>query len=451
MATEGGSLLMIQEALWFLLIGVLLMFVALARGPIARLPLTGAMIYLAVGIAVGPGVAGLVHADLARNVRMLTVIAEAGLVISLFSVGMHLRVRLRDPLWWLPLRLGVLAMALSVGLMFALGAATGLPAGVALFLAAALAPTDPVLANELRVQEAGDAEPVRFALSGEGGLNDGAAVPFALLGLALCGVHRGATGSALAFAASLAWGVAGALLIGAVLATLCVRLVLHLRTRYGEAVGLDGFIAIGLMSVTYGVALLLHAYAFVAVFAAGVALRHEEMRASGERRPAEALENVQLGERTEVAMDPKRAHVWLAEGMTGFTLEVERFAEFSVLLIIGCVISAHWREMLDPRAVLCALALVFVARPLAVLVAMVGASADGSQRRLMAWMGIRGVGAFYYAVWGIDQAGDALRPVLAAALDAIVISVVLHGSTAGYVLARYFRRQDAAAATECVG
>ncbi|WP_321924453.1 cation:proton antiporter domain-containing protein [Paraburkholderia guartelaensis] len=433
-----------EEALWFLLIGVLLMFVALARGPIARLPLTGAMIYLAVGVIVGPGVFGLVHTDLAQNVRTLTVVAEAGLVISLFSVGMHLRVRLRDRLWRLPLRLGVLAMALSVGLMYAFGAT----AGVALFLAAALAPTDPVLANELRVHEAGDAEPVRFALSGEGGLNDGAAMPFALLGLALCGVHVAHMQNAAAFAAWVAWGIVGALFVGAVLATLCVRIVFHLRTRYGEAVGLDGFIAIGLMSVTYGVALLLHAYAFVAVFAAGVALRHEELRATGEQRPAEALENVQFGERAEVAKDPQRAHVWLAEGMTGFTLEIERLAEFSVLLIIGCVVSAHWREMLDLRAVLCALVLVFVARPLAVFAAMAGSHADTPQRVLMAWMGIRGVGAFYYAVWGIDQAGDALRPVLPAALDAIVLSVVLHGATAGYVLERYYRRQEALAASE---
>jgi NhaP-type Na+/H+ or K+/H+ antiporter len=434
---------MAKEAQWFLVVGVLLIVVALARGPIARLPLTGAMIYLAAGVALGPLGIGLVHDDFAQHVRLLAVIAEAGLVISLFSVGMHLRIRLRDRLWWLPLRLGVLAMMLSIALMFAFAWALGIAIGVALFLAATLAPTDPVLANQLRVHEAGDAEPVRFALSGEGGLNDGAAFPFALLGLALCGVHAAGTQSAAAFAASLAWGVAGALLIGAVLATACVRLVLHLRTRYGEAVGLDGFIAIGLVSVTYGVALLLHTYAFVAVFAAGVALRYAELRATGERRPAEALETVQLGERAEVAKDPERAHAWLAEGMTGFTLEVEAFAEFSLLLIIGCVMSAHWREMMALRAVLLALLLVFVVRPLAVLTAMAGARADNRQRGLMAWLGLRGVGAFYYAVWGIAQAGDALRPVLPAALDAILVSVLLHGSTAGYALQRYFRSKEA--------
>jgi NhaP-type Na+/H+ and K+/H+ antiporter len=182
----------------------------------------------------------------------------------------------------------------------------------------------------------------------------------------------------------------------------------------------------------------------VGVFAAGVALRYAELRATGERRPAEALEDVQIGERDEAAKDPEIAHAWFAEGMTGFTLEVERFAEVSLLLIIGCVISAHWAEMVDLRAIGLALLLVFVVRPLAVLGAMAGAHADRQQRGLMAWMGIRGVGAFYYAVWGIEQGGDALRPVLPVVLDAIVISVLLHGSTAGYALGRYLRRRRSA-------
>jgi sodium/hydrogen antiporter len=433
---------MMEEALWFVLVGVLLMFVALARGPIARLPLSGATIYLAVGVLVGPAAAGLVHNDLARDARTLSIVAEAGLVVSLFSVGMHLRVRLRDPLWRLPLRLGVVAMTLSAVLMAAFAWVTGEQPGVALFLAATLAPTDPVLANELRVREAGDDEPLRFALSGEGGLNDGAALPFALAGLVLCGVPVAGMGHPGAAIASVVWGVAGALATGAVLATLCTYLVFYLRTRYGEAVGFDGFIAIGLMSVVYGVALLLRADAFIAVFASGVALRHEELRATGERRPAEALESVQHGERAEVAKDPERAHAWLAENMTGFTLEIEHIVEFALMLLIGCTVSAHWREMLQWRPMLYAFALIFVVRPAAVWLAMAGSRADAQQRRLIGWMGIRGVGAFYYAVWGIAQAGDLLRPVLPAALDSIVISVVLHGSTASYVLARCFRGRE---------
>ncbi|MCC8395512.1 cation:proton antiporter [Paraburkholderia sp. MMS20-SJTR3] len=428
-----------DEPLWFLLIGALLTFMAVARGPIRRLPLTGAMIYLAVGVAMGPGVTGLVGVDLLGNTVLLAIIAEVGLVVSLFSIGMHLRVRLNNPLWWLPLRLGGPAMLVTVAMMFGFTAwLNGHASGAALFLAATLAPTDPVLANELRVKQAGDDEPVRFALSGEGGMNDGAAYPFAVLGLTMAGAQLYGSSSGAHFAGSVAWGIVSAPVIGGVLAIVFARAILFLRTRYGEAIGLDGFLALGLMATSYGAALLLHAYAFIAVFVAGVALRHEELRATGDRNPAEVLEDVPRGERVEVAKDPQKAHAYLAESMMGFTLEMERIGELSLMLIIGCVVSAHWRDMLDVRAVLPALFLFFVARPLSVFVAMGGARIDRGQRQLMAWMGIRGVGAFYYLMFGLEFARDAIAPLLPAVLDAIVLSVLLHGSSANYVLGRYF-------------
>ena len=328
-----------DEPVWFLLIGALHTFMAVARGPIRRLPLTGAMIYLLVGVAVGPGVAGLVGVDLPGNAALLATLAEVGLVVSLFAIGMHLRVRLRNPLWLLPLRLGGPEMLVTVALMFGFTAlVTGRADGAALFLAAALAPTDPVLANELRVTQAGDDEPVRFALSGEGGLNDGAAYPFAVLGLALASVKLfGAGGGGVHFAGSVLWGIVSAPVIGGVLAIVFARAIFFLRTRYGEAIGLDGFLALGLMSTSYGAALWLHAYAFVA----GIALRHEELRATGDKHPAEALDEVQHGEQFDVAKDPEMAHAVLAGSMMGFTLEMERIAEMSLMLIIGCAVSAH--------------------------------------------------------------------------------------------------------------
>jgi NhaP-type Na+/H+ or K+/H+ antiporter len=225
-----------------------------------------------------------------------------------------------------------------------------------------------------------------------------------------------------------------------VLALIFVKAVLHLRTRYGEAIGLDGFIALGLMSACYGAALIVHAYAFAAVFAAGVALRHEELRATGDRNPAEVLEDVERGARKDVAKDPQRAHAYLAETIMGFTLEMERIAELSLMLIIGCVASAHWREMLDWRAAAPAVFLFLIARPLSVYAAMGGSRADGEQKGVMGWMGIRGVGAFYYIMLGVEETGDTLRTLLPAVLDTIVLSVFLHGSTAGYVLHRYFGR-----------
>ena len=67
--------------------------------------------------------------------------------------------------------------------------ALGLPLGAAILLGGILAPTDPVLASDVQVAEPGDRDRLRFALTGEAGLNDGTAFPFVLLGLGLLGLH----------------------------------------------------------------------------------------------------------------------------------------------------------------------------------------------------------------------------------------------------------------------
>lgn len=131
-----------MEALWFLLIGALLVAMALGRGLVARLPLSGAMVYLVVGFLIGPACANLLPVSLDGDVRTLRVVAETGLVVSLMAIGMHLRV----PLWRLPLRLGFPAMFATVLLVAGSGILWGhLALGPALVLAAALAPTDPAL------------------------------------------------------------------------------------------------------------------------------------------------------------------------------------------------------------------------------------------------------------------------------------------------------------------
>ncbi|RUP65724.1 hypothetical protein SSPNP10_23195 [Streptomyces sp. NP10] len=69
----------------------------------------------------------------------------------------------------MPLTIGATAIA-AWGVL-------GWPVSVALLVAAVLAPTDPVLASEVRVGEPSaaenDGDEVRFALTSEAGLNDG--------------------------------------------------------------------------------------------------------------------------------------------------------------------------------------------------------------------------------------------------------------------------------------
>jgi sodium/hydrogen antiporter len=435
---------MTPEASVFIVMGVLLMSIAASTRLMARLPLTGAMVYLAVGIAIGPAFAHLFTPNLDQQLHMLRGVTETGLLISLFAIGMYLRVPLGDPLWRLALRLAGPAMLITIALMyFTARWGVGLAAGPALMLAAALAPTDPVLANELRVLEAGDDEPLRFSLSAEGGLNDGAAYPFAIAALWLCGAPTFGSANAWTFAAAVVWGVVGALLIGWLLGTGMVVIATHLRTRHEEALGLEGFFALGLMALSYGVALLVHAYAFIAVFAAGVAVRSRERTVTGEQVPNDALKAVQHGERDEAAKDPELAHAYMAESMMAFSVEIERLVELALMLIIGSVISLHWRELLSWSVIWPVLVLLLIARPAGVMISLIGSGLNLQQRLLSGWLGIRGVGAFYYLLYGLEQVrAPLLSPIIPIVLATIVLSVVLHGGTATALLHRYFRGRE---------
>ena len=123
-------------------------------------------------------------------------------------------------------------------------------------LGALLAPTDPVLASDVQVEHEHDAEPVRLSLTGEAGLNDGTAFPFVMLGLGLMGAHDLGTSGWRWLAIDLAWAVAAGLGVGTLCGAGVGKLVLYLRREHREAVGLDEFLALGLIALSYGLALL---------------------------------------------------------------------------------------------------------------------------------------------------------------------------------------------------
>ena len=135
---------------WSLIVGVLLLAMVLAGTLLDRLPLSSAMVYLALGWLLGPDVADVLRPDPLRHAALLERLAEGALLISLFAVGLRLGVPLRDRRWRLPLRLAFVSMAVMVALVTAVGyGLLGLPLGAAVLLGAILAPTDPVLASDV--------------------------------------------------------------------------------------------------------------------------------------------------------------------------------------------------------------------------------------------------------------------------------------------------------------
>lgn len=432
-----------HETLWFLIVGAVLVFMGVAATTLQRLPVSAAMFYLAIGYVLGlPGI-GMLRLDMVADAHILRTVTEVALLVSLFAIGLRLRLGVLEKLWTVPLRLGFLAMLATIPLLTFFGVyVLHLGWGPALLLAAILAPTDPVLAHDVQVHSAGDHDLLRFALSGEGGLNDGIALPFALLGLTLCATPAAQAGELfnLALLGSIVWGVAGAIAIGGLLGWATTHAVAWLRTRHAQALGLEGFFALGLIVLSYGAAQLAHTYGFLAVFAAGVAMRRVEHRASGGISPRQAIGTVDSEDVDATAANPSKAHAYMTESVLGFTIELERIAEVAVMAMVGNVIATLQVPLFTWQTVALTAALFLIVRPASVELSLLGSSATPTQRRLMSWFGIRGIGSFYYLAYALEQGSAAdVGPLVPLTLAVIAASVVIHGVSATPLMSWYHR------------
>ena len=448
-------------ALWSTIVGLLLVLMALSDSLLARLPLSTSMFWLLAGIIASPLVLGLAAPTPLSDVEVIEHLAEVVVLLSLFTSGMKLSVGLNDGRWLLPVRLALLSMLVTVVLVTAAGVLwLGLPLGAAVLLGGILAPTDPVLASDVQVADPTDRDRLRFSLTGEAGLNDGTAFPVVLLGLGLLGLHDIGAHGARWFALDVVWFTAGGIGIGALLGSAVGMLVLYLRRTHKEAVGHDSFLAVGLIALTYGAALLVHAGGFLAVFAAGVALRRIERRETSFAAPASASVRGHRGRRAatsaavaavaladpdtshadKVATHPQHAPAFMAHAMLSFNEQIERVGEVAAVLVVGMLLwSVEWRQLTWWFVPL----LLLLIRPLSVAIGLAGSRTSVTQRALIGWFGIRGIGSLYYLMYATAQG---LEPELARTFAALVfgvmvVSITAHGISVTPLMALYERAQ----------
>lgn len=419
-----------------IIVGLLLIAMTLAGSFIARLPLSAAMLYLGVGVAIGPLGLGLIKLDAIKNVAMLERLTEVAVLISLFTAGMKLQLPLTNRRWRIPVQLATLSMLVTVAAVTALGVLVlGMSWGASVLLGAILAPTDPVLASDVQVGDPSDRDRLRFGLTGEGGLNDGTAFPFVMLGLGLLGVHELGKGGWRWWTVDVLWAVAGGLALGYLLGTLVGRAIIYLRMRHREALGSDEFIALGLIALTYGLALLSQTYGFLAVFAAGLALRRiDEPKAIPAFAPPPAMSPADL----EASGAQAPAHMMNA--VQRFNSQLESFVEVGIVLAVGVLLATVKFQ----AEVLWFIPVLFlVIRPAAVYIGLLGTPVKGAHRRLMAWFGIRGIGSLYYLLYAIshDIEPALAERLLSLTLAVVVASVIAHGISVTPLMRRYETRK----------
>lgn len=412
-------------SVWLIAIGALLVVIHASSNVVARLPLSPAIVYFLFGMALGPWGFDWLRLDPSNHSLLIERLCELAVLISLFATGSNLGTTLRGRHWGVPLRLASVAMVVTIAAVAAFSYwVLGMSPGAAIILAAALAPTDPVLAGDVQVSDAHDRDRLRFGLTGEAGLNDGAAFPFVMLGMGLLSLHDLGAGTWRWWAIDLAWAVGGGLAIGAALGLLLGRWVLH-RLRTGTAeTGPDAFLGLGLVAVAYGIAVTVNAYGFLAVFAAAVALQWTVTESDSATAPM-----------------PRPSERALAvESLRRFNSDLESLFEFGVVIVVGVlftVVAIPW------EALAVAIVLFFVIRPAAVFVALHGTRLERVQRSLAAWFGIRGVGSIYYAMFALNQGWkgvDADR-MLGIVLGVVAASIFLHGISVTPLMSAYERHR----------
>ena len=262
-----------------------------------------------------------------------------------------------------------------------------------------------------------------------------------MLGLGLLGLHDLGGLGLRWLAVDVVWAVAAGLGIGFGLGALVGKLVLYLRREHKEGFGLDDFLALGLIAVAYGAALLLHAYGFLAVFAAGLALRRIERRASGRDAPEEVHEMAAAGRAEEIATHPEKAPAYMAQAVLGFNEQMERLLEVGVVLLLGMMLADPY---LQPDALWFVPLLAFVIRPLAAFAGLVGSGLPLIEKGLIGWFGVRGVGSVYYLAYALQHGvpESLARPLVGLTLTAVAASILAHGITVTPLMRLYERRRD---------
>ncbi|HWM90893.1 MAG TPA: cation:proton antiporter [Thermoanaerobaculia bacterium] len=446
---------------WMAVAGALLLLMALSSAYLRRLPVSTALIYLLLGVAFGPLGLGWLRVDVREAAPWLERLTEVAVIVSLFVGGLRLRLHWRNPAWAAAYRLAIPVMlACIVGVALLARFFLVLDTAAALLLGALLAPTDPVLAGTVSVNDAGDHDRMRYGLSGEAGLNDGMAFPFVVLAL-LWAEHEGPGGWMAGWAAHrLLWAVPASLFLGYWLGKGVGRLAVWLRSRHRDTDAPSDFLALALIALSYVAAESIGAWGFLAVFAAGVGLRgaevkvvkdnpHPEAASSGPEpaEPAERTEGapphppaedlVSANVAAEALDEPAVAAGFLVAETLSFGDTVERLLEVLLVVLVGVSLAVHW----DPRAVPLALALLVVLRPLVTRLLLAGTPTTKIQRWLMGWFGIRGIGSLYYLSYALQHgvSGQAAADLSNLTLSVVAISILLHGATAQPFLGWYER------------
>lgn len=397
--------------------GALILLTAWLPMVLKEAPLSLPIVSIAIGAAAFWFFPEVPVPHLPAKLPLVEKMTEFVVIISLMGAALKIDRKVGWRRWITTWRLLAIAMPLTIAALWASGyALLGLSGASALLLAAALAPTDPVLASDVQVgpPKSGEEDDTRFALTSEAGLNDGLAFPFVMAAIAMS-QSGGSLGSWVAhwFAVDIVWRLAAGIAIGAALGYSLGWLVFRIPNRAKLSRTGDGFVALGITVVVFGVSEAAHGYGFVSVFVAGLALRAAE-----------------------------RDHEY-HQTLHDFAEQLERLLMMTLLVLFGGAISAGGLlNSLSVSGTVYAGLAIFAIRPLLAWISLSGTTCPPTERAAISFFGIRGIGTIYYLAFAFQKASfDGSETMWSISAAIVLTSIVLHGVTVTPVMMLIDRRR----------
>jgi sodium/hydrogen antiporter len=196
-------------------------------------------------------------------------------------------------------------------------------------------------------------------------------------------------------------GIVIGFLVGRFLAFLLFRL--PQKTSFPKAK--DGFVALSTTLVSYGVTELAHGYGFLAVFV------------------------------TALTMSSFQEEDMYHTEMHDFVHQIEHILMVVLLMVFGGSLVSGLLDHLTWNGALIGLAFLFILRPAAALIGLVGVKVPMHEKIAISFFGIRGIGSFFYLSFALDKVDFADANELWSIVGFIVmVSIILHGVTAARVM-----------------
>jgi len=379
--------------LGFALLATVLTVSALASGIVARAPLSFPMVFLGLGLLLGPGGFQVLALDAHNPALEVVAIVSLTLVLFLDAVNMQVAEIRRD--WLVPfLALVPGALLTIVGVALAAFFLLGTTPLQSFLLGAILASTDPVVLRDV-VSNVHIPRPIRQALGIEAGMNDIVVLPVVLVLIALLDAQADGLLDWLSFFARL---LILSPLVGLLIGGGGAWLMGRADARFSISRTYQALYGIGLVLSAYAVGQAVQGDGFIATFFAGFAV---------------TLFNGRL------------CSCFLEYGET--TGEMAMLLAF---ILFGVVLSGLFGSVPMLAAFVFAIAVIVLVRPLAFGFVLQRAKMSTASRLFIGWFGPRGLNSLLLALLAVQANVPQAEYLLVITGVVVLVSVVAHGVTA---------------------